>query len=124
MAKQTYKIGEFRSAYDRVNYINRDFQGHVTYERLRTDLRARYAEALRALSAMIPTLQGRYTDDRVSAMSALGRANAQIERNETAQLEAIENEVDGEIFNPVTKERMTLAARRERQSSTVALTLV
>lgn len=124
MAKQTYKISEFRDAYDRVNFIIRDFQGHVKFERLRVDLRTRFEDAIFNLEAMLPTLQKRFESDRNFAISAIKRAKDQIEWNESSQRQAILENETGEIYDPDSGERLSLNERLKRSTKSPNLRIV
>jgi len=107
--KNVYKISEFRSIYSFINSINHDYKGLDMNERLIIDLRSRYAEALKDLSQMIPSLHTRFVDDLELAKNAILQANKQIELNELAQSEAIKDGISGEIFNPAqTKLRFVI----------------
>ena len=109
--KQTYKISEFRKAYDLINSIRSRFSGSARHERLREDLRTNYLKHINKLSDMIPSLQKRYDADLELSTNAIKSALAQIEWNESSQIEAIKQGESGEIFNPTTKERLALEDR-------------
>ena len=94
------KIEDFRGAIRCVNYVRNDFSSQAGFERLSTNLRSTFNNSTQIVSDMIPLVGQRFKDDIEDANKALLRAKAQIERNESAQRDAIKNKVSGTIFNP------------------------
>jgi len=104
MAKQEYRISEFRDAICTIKFILNDFSGHVGYERTRCDLRMRFMEPIQNLQAMMPTLQGRYANDLVDANDYIRYAVDAIAVNEDKQIRAFIEGERNNIFNPITRE--------------------